>query len=389
MYTPRRSASIASLHLIFASVYLVVPGIAKAQSPDWLTPGGDIRAGYFNQHRQERDGTSLKTDDFRMRVRLGTGIRLSEEFSAKIRVAGRFSTAQEASSFYIRTHAPTVDGLRLGEATIDEAYLDYRPSERINLRAGRFQSKFVLVDLLTKSLDRLDSPNTDISWTDGAQLTWSAENGWRAHLILQHNAAAGPTNASRNPLDVSDPHSRLTYFTALESTRAWGPIVQRSIDLTFIPGAVHSQNTDGLGDDEDYLALVLRGAAAWPIQGGRLLVGGEAGYAPQTPPRTTLKLPEEASHWTDGGAFQIGVTLADLFEGHRLGIGYARTGPGWLISPDFMNNQQLVEGRYQWQFSQKHSFEARLRRRQELERNLTADRRRDDLDFFFRISSRF
>lgn len=388
MCTTRRSASIASLLLIFASVYLVVPGVVRAQSPDWLTPGGDLRAGYFNQHRQERDGSSLQTDDFRLRLRLGTGVRLSEELTAKVRVAGRFSTAQESSSFFLRTHAPTADGLRLGEATIDEAYLNYRPSERINLRAGRFQSKFALADLLAKSLDRLDSPNTDISWTDGAQATYSAQNGWRAHLILQHNAAAGPTNASRGPLNVSDSHSRLTYFTALESTRAWGPIVQRAIDLTYIPGAVHDQTAEGVSD-EDYLALVVRGAAARAIQEGRLLVGGEAGYAPQTPLRTTMKLPEEASHTTDGGAFQVGVTLADLFEGHRLGVVYAQTGAGWLISPDFMNNQRLVEGRYQWQFSENHSFEARLRRRQELERTITADRRRDDLDFFFRISSRF
>lgn len=62
-----------------------------------------------------------------------------------------------------------------------------------------------------------DSSNVGISWTDGGHLTYQASNGWKAHLIAQHNAKEGPTNTMRSPLDFTDDDSRWTVFGAWEN----------------------------------------------------------------------------------------------------------------------------------------------------------------------------
>ena len=107
---------------------VVGAGGASAQSaaPAVFTPAGDLRVGYFNSHRLERDPAQVTDrDDFRVRLRYGTGIRISDVLSARVRAAGRFSTEQDRFSLVLRDHAATYEGLRLGEATLDEAHLQY------------------------------------------------------------------------------------------------------------------------------------------------------------------------------------------------------------------------------------------------------------------------
>lgn len=352
------------------------------------TVSADVRGGYFRSHRKNRDGTTSESSDLRARIRAGLAMQFSPEFSAKVRLAGRYSTAQESFDFYVRDHTPAVDGLRFGDATIDEAYFNYRPSTWVNVRAGRFQSKFALVDLMGKSLDRGDSPNTDITWTDGAHMTVSFARGWNGHLLLQHNAAEGPTNVVRAPIDFTRSGSRVTWFAALENRDAWGPIVQRGLDVTFIPDAlVKDGNPDG--EIGNYVGIVARGAAAWPVDSGRFLAGAEVGYAPNTPTRWSQRIGVAGEGRSGGLAYQLALTLADVFEGHRFGVVYGETQAGWLISPDFRENNRLVEGRYQWQFAANHSFEARARVRHDLEQIIGSDQKRRDLDFYLRITSRF
>jgi hypothetical protein len=366
---------------------------AGAQPAPRFSWGADVRAGYFRMHRDERSGESTVTDDFRTRIRTQAGMRLGAGFDVGVRLAGRFSSAQESASFYVRDHAPATDGLLLGEATLDEAYIRYRPSTAWTVRVGRMQTKFTLADLQGKSLDRGDSPNTDITWTDGAHLTYGAGAGWRAHLVLQHNAREGATNVLRPPLDFQHPDSRLTVFAALESARPAARLVQRGLDVTYIPRALA---VNGTGSDvrDYYIAVVGRATLAWPLgeSGGNFSVGGEAGYAVNTPTLVALRLAEPGGAAADeagGLALQFAVTLADVLPAHRFGLAYGYTEAGWLISPDFRNNDRLVEARYQWAFTRSHSFEARLRQRQELLQLTNAARRRSDLDGYIRVSLRF
>jgi hypothetical protein len=371
---------------LFTLPALPAAASAQAQPAPRLRVSGDVRSGYFNLHRQDRTGATATTDDFRVRPRIGVGLRLSDAFSARVRFAGRFSTEQERTTFYIRDHVPNTDGLRLGEATLDEAYLNYRASERLNVRAGRMQTKFALADLMEKSLDRVDSPNTDVTWTDGAHVTLSAAHGWRAHVLLQHNAPAGSTNHRRAPLAFTDSRSRITWFTAVENATPWGPVVQRALDLTYAPRSLRADG-DATERPEDYVAVVARGAVALPVGPSRLLLGGEAGYAPNTPTRQGLGLPGSGD--TGGVAYQVGVTLDDAIRSHRFGILYGYTEAGWLIAPDFRNNDRLLEGRYKWALARNQTLDARVRLRRDLEQLLAASQKREDIDVYVRFTWRF
>lgn len=359
-----------------------------APAPARVTWGADLRAGYFALHRHERTGGTTSTDDLRARARIHSILRIGERWEAGLRIAGRFSSDQESASFYVRTHAPTTDGLRLGEATIDEAYIGFRPFERVSVRAGRMQTKFALADLQGKSLDRGDSPNTDITWTDGVHVTYMAGGKWRSHVVLQHNAREGATNVLRSPLAFTHPRSRVTVFGAIEKTDPEATVAQQGVDVTYIARGLRPHATADIV--EDYVAVVGRGSLAWPIgESGRLSLGGEVGYAPRTPELEALQLGEEGSGDAGGVALQLGLTLRDLVPGHRAGIVYGYTQAGWLIAPDFRNNDRLIELRYQRVLTPRHTFEARLRHRRDLIRPVAAERVRSDLDYYVRFSLRF
>jgi hypothetical protein len=358
-----------------------------AQDIGRITFGGDVRTGYYHLERDHRDGDHSTTRDFRARIRPWLGFRLSPVIDARVRVAGRFSTAQDGMELYLEPHAPTTDGLELGQATVDEAYLNLRAGSRWNVRLGRMQTKFALADLLAKSLDRGDSPNTDVTWTDGGHVTFTVGGGWRSHLIVQHNSRRGPSNVLRAPLDFERDASRVTVFAAIENATRQDPISQRALDVTFIPGALRGAD----GGAEDYIAVVARGMLTWPlpVTGSPVGMGGELGYAPNTPSRSVLNLGDDGSGDVSGLAYQVAATVSDIVAGHRLGIVYGRIQPGWLIAPDFRNNDELVELRYQWVIARGHSMEARVRRRDELHRPLGAARDRRDTDVYVRYSLRF
>jgi hypothetical protein len=386
----KRSATGRTIIAFALMAIATFPIPLTAQESARVVVSGDARLGYFNLHRDERSGEVTTSDALRARLRAGAGLRVAPSIDAKIRVAGRFATDQTAMSFFVRDHTPGVDGLGLGDVTVDEAYLDIHPSSAWSVRVGRMQTKSVLADLQGKSLIRGDSPNIDVTWTDGARLALALGQGWNSQLVLQHNASSGPTNVMRPPLAFSDSRSRITVFGGVENTTKWGPVVQRGLDLTYIGSALHT-GAEANGDTRDYLGVVARGSLAWPLSppGSRISLGGELGYAPNTPSRLEMKLGDAGSGHVGGTAFQVALTLADLVPLHRVGLVYGETEAGWLLSPDFRNNDRLIEGRYQWAFHPRHSFEARLRQRRDLERPIGASQKREDLDFYLRISSRF
>jgi hypothetical protein len=372
-------------------VLLAAPTVrARAQSPPpALAPAGDLRTGYFNSQRQERSGEVTGSDDFRVRLRYGAGLRLGELLSARARVAGRFSTSQDGFSLLLHDHAASPEGLRLGEVTFDEAFLHFAPASRATLRLGRMQTKFVLADLMGKSLDRGDSPNTDITWTDGAHLAVGLGGGWNSHLIAQHNSPRGPTNTLRRPLGFAAERSRIGLFGVLENTTRWGPVRQRSLDLTYLPASF--AGPAGGSERRDYVAMVARGWAAWPLgaAGGTIGVGGEVGHAPVTPSREELGLGAAGSGDGGGTALQLAATVNNLVPRHQLGFVYGYAEAGWLVAPDFRNNDHLMEARYRWDFAANRSFDARLRRRWDVESPLNVHRPRRDTDFYIRYNMRF
>lgn len=378
------------LHTL-ASAILALALFLPAATPraEAVRTFGDARIAFFANERDARDRTETSDEGLRLRLRLGVQSQLSDAWLLRGRLAGRFATDQERTRFWLKAWMPTRTGVEDGDATLDELYLRFAPDESDwSLRIGRFQSKFELPGVASKSLDRNDSPNMEVTWTDGLHWQYALTPAWRSHLILQRNASSGTGQVARAPLTFDDSASRVTAFAALESTAPIGPVTQRVFGVTWMPSTLA---TDGLGGErrEDYIALTARMFAEWPIgtDGMRGGLGGEAGYAPRTPVESVVNAGADSD--AHGWAHTFSMNLFDFVAGHNIAFVYGRVDAGWLISPDFRNNDRLLEIRYQWRISPTLSVESRLRRREEVDLPDGVTRPRIDDDFYLRLSMRF
>lgn len=348
---------------------------------------GDLRGGYYGAERADRDGSYEHSDQLIARIRGGVKWKPSEQLSATIRLAGRYSTLNNHPHFEFFESIPDTDGLRSGDSTVDELFLKYTPTPQWEISVGRLQTAFELAGVAAGSLDRADSPNVDITWTDGAHLRYRTEAGWNWHMILQRNVASGSTNVRLFPLSFEDSDGRVSYFAAVESLEAYGPIVQRVFGVSYLPSSLKTEGA-AAGPVEDYVAFVGRLAAQWSAgrRDTKLLLGTELGYAPNTPSRAAVGT--GTSGTTGGFAWQVQLSLLDVFPGHSFALQHGRADAGWLISPDFRNNVVLSEVRYEWKIDKRHAFTARFRHRDEMDIMVAARKRRDD-DFFLRYTVKF
>jgi len=369
---------------------LMVTGLALAgpSAAVEFTLNGDVRAGFYSLHRDDRDGKEDTTDELRLRVRPGIGAKFNEQWQAQVRFAGRYSTDDRNElHFEIFNSLPADDGLRRGDSTLDEIYVEYRPDTAWQVRLGRFQSKAELDGVAKKSLDRNDSPNTDITWTDGVQVKRKSVSGWVTTAIAQYNDSEGATQVRHAPLDFSDDGSRVSYFVGLENTQKAGPLVQRAMDVTWLPDALHSGGV-GVGPVEDYWGLIGRLAGQWPMRASmKFMLAGEVGYAPNTPQRSVVKTGTSGD--ADGLAAQITFNFIDVVPQHSAGLVFGRAGDGWLLSPDFGPNTNLVELRYKWAIDKKQTLEARARNREDIHQRVGSLYKREDVDFYVRYTFKF
>jgi len=349
---------------------------------------GDARGGYYGSRHTDRDGSEDSTDRLLGRVRAGLEWTPMDAVSARLRLAGRYSTHDNDNYLKIFTTIPDTDGLRAGDATIDQFFVSLRPSPRSEIAIGRLQTCFELAGVSAGSLDRCDSPNTDITWTDGAHTTYRSNSGWNWHLIFQRSLESGATNVRLPPLSFADDDSRISYFGVVESNEAYGPIVQRAFDVSYLPSSLMTEGSVS-GPVEDYVAFVGRLAAQWPLfkRGAKLLAGAELGYAPHTPKKAAIGTGTDGN--SGGLAWQVQLSFLDVFPGHSCALQHGRAQGGWLISPDFRNNEILYELRYEWRIVQNHTLAARFRRRDEMDMLVGAARARRDEDIFVRYTLSF
>lgn len=364
----------------------MAPVLASAAE---FTVTGDVRVGLYGRERLDRDGSHKHRDEVRLRLRPGMKVKFNNQWEGKIRAAGRYTT-HESNNFKVKLFEAITagDGLRMGDTSLDELYLGYRPGQNWHLKLGRMQTKFELEGVGKKSLTRNDSPNTDISWTDGLYVRYRADNSWNYYGILQRSTNEGPTTVRRAPLNFEDDASHITYYFGAESKDKKGRFAQRGVDLTYIPQALLRDGRTG-GRIEDYYALSGRLALRWPLgrSGTTLIWAGELGYAPNTSTKAAIKLPGEGD--ASGMAMQTTLNLVNFYPHHSIGLIYARAGGGWLLSPDFGNNQQLVEVRYKWQVAKNHRIEARLRQREDLIQRVETVRKRRGRDYYLRYTYKF
>lgn len=375
--------------LLAATGLAVSAGAAAAPAGDdgWKF-SGDLRGGWFASERTARDGAESEQDAFNARLRLAVERGLGGNWSARTRLAGRFSSDQDGSDAYLRAWAPTATGAAFGDVTLDEAYLGYMaPEGGLRLKLGRFQTAFALPGVASKGLDRNDSPNTEINWTDGVHLDMPVPDGWRGHVIGQYRHRNGSGSVAHAPLDFSDRDSRATVFLGLENKQRLGPVIQRMVSLTWMPDSLADRGL-AAASREDYTAIDARIAAEWPLRedGPRFVAGAEVGYALETPLDAVTGT--GGSGEAGGLAWQVQASVYDFAPGHHIGVVAGRVDAGWLLSPDHRPNDRLAEIAYQWQFRPKTSMEARFRERREAEHPAGTDAR-VDRDVYVRLSHRF
>lgn len=366
---------------------LLVVAAPTAAAPDDWSFSGDIRAGLLGSETRARSGAVSDSTNWRARLRGGVTIPVRDAWTFNGRLAGLLDSEQTGESFELDWAAPSPSGLGTGQATIDTAHLAYAPAgSPWKVRVGRFQSVFELDGVAKKSLDRLDSPSFDVTWTDGVWVERRFE-AVTAHAIIQHNDDDGPTNTLRSPLAFDRGGSRAGLFLGVAANQPLGPLVQRIVAVTWLPGALRPLGP-AIPMDDDYLAVTAKTAAAWPIgdAGMRFLAALEVGYAPNTPTRFVMGSGTTGD--ADGLAWQASANLYDFVPSHSFGVVYGRVDDGWLISPDFRPNESAVEARWLWKVDASWAVDARVRRRIEMDLPLATPARRTE-DFYVRATWRF
>ncbi len=351
-----------------------------------LTLTTDIRTAYTRANVDERDNSNSIDDVLRARWRVRSTFGFFPNLRGSWRVAGLCSNDECKPNLVLQDYIPTNNGMADGDITLDEAFLQWYRLDKFDLAFGRMQTKFVTRGgIFAKSLDRNDSHNFNVNWTDGLHGTIRARRGWVSHLILQHNASEGATNVRRAPLDFADSGARVSYFVAFENLERKPFFLQRALDISYLPKSLLKDGTQS-GRREDYYAVVLRSANRWPERndGIRLRVAAEVGYAPNTQTQTAAGLSGNGD--TDGLAWNFVVSLMDFKRNHSIGVNYGEVGAGWLLSPQFRQNERLTEIRYQWRRSSNLAFDFRVRKRKELQQLELADRKQEDIDFQIRFT---
>jgi hypothetical protein len=346
----------------------------------------DLRVGYFDFEIDEDDSGGQNNDVAVARWRIRTEYAINRHLRVVGRVAGICSNEECSPNFVLEDSIPSTSGMDDGDITLDEAYLQWSRLDRFDLAIGRMQTKFVSRGgVFSKSLDRNDSHNVNVNWTDGIHAAFRGHNGWSPHLILQRNPSSGSTNVRREPLNFDDSGARVSYFFSVESLTRTKFFLQRTIDISYLPESL-LKDGDLSGRREDYYGIVLRNTNRWPERddGPRLRVATEIGYAPKTQTQAAAGLAGDGD--VDGLAWEISVSLMDFKPNHSIGVNYGEVSAGWLLSPQYRQNESSAELRYQWRKNSMLAFDVRVRQREELEQLLLNDSRQKELDFFVRFT---
>ena len=286
---------------------------------------GDLRGGYFDTQTDLRDGGRSASDEFAVRFRYGANLGITDHARLRARLAARCTDSSCDPNFDISSTPGDGANTEDGDIVLDELYLDFFQRGRFDLVLGRMQTRSVTRGgVFISSLTRLTSPNVAVNWTDGAALRYLTESGWNSHLILQYNDSDGSSTLARAPLDFDDDDSRFSGFYSLESREPWGLFTQRAFDITYMPSALLKEgNRDG--PVEDYWNLVGRFAAQWPVSpsGPSVIVSGELGYAPETPPERAIATGTSGD--ADGLAWHLEASWMNVRPGHSIGINYGYT----------------------------------------------------------------
>ncbi len=164
--------------------------------------------------------------------------------------------------------------------------------------------------------------------------------------------------------------------------------MQRALDVSYLPSSLQ---TDGQADGplEDYWAIVARAAVRWPVRADswRIRFSSELGYAPNTQTKAAAGIVGTGD--TNGLAWNVTASVMDFVPKHSIGINYAETEAGWLVSPQYRGNERLIEIRYMWRPTDRMAVDIRGRRRLDLRQRIIEVPNADRFDFYMRFTWNF
>ena len=115
----------------------------------------------------------------RARWRLRSIVGISDQVRAAIRVSGVCSSDDCSPDPILQPEIPTPTSIEDGQITLDSLQLHWFRNERFDLAVGRMETKFVARGgVFSKSLDRNDSNNLRVNWTDVMHATFKAANNF-------------------------------------------------------------------------------------------------------------------------------------------------------------------------------------------------------------------
>ncbi len=360
--------------------------VSEEETSQVLTIRSDVRLSATYSDLKPREGDPYDETDLLGRARLGLTRSLNDTW----RIGARLSASCTSESCRPDTFfEEETQGSSDTTLAVDEAYVHWIQSERFNVVAGRMQTKFITKGgVFAKSMSRNDSSGTRITWTDGVQGTMFSESGWESHAILQYNPGDGPAQITREPLDFENSYSRVSAFISLANEKPVRFLTQRAIDISYYPASLKKDGLEVESRTGDYWGFTARLAGRYPkrASGRRLRFSLEGAYAPETPTRAGVGL--SGSGDTSGIAGAVTAAFLDFVPNHSIGVNFAHTGAGWLLSPQYNKNERLAEIRYVWVARDNLTVDFRLRYREEIDQLTSAERKREEFDAFVRLTWR-
>lgn len=348
---------------------------------------GDVRFGYFSQMGEQRDGSNLNVHEMRLRSRTGLRFNIHENVYLRARYAFRMNSRDIDLDPALHTSAPGNGGLKMGEGAFDEAYINVEASDYFSFRMGRFQTSYSVPGVISNSIQRHDSPNTDVAWTDGILLSLKPAQQWSADFILQYHYHNPPTNVFRSPTQITTDDSPVTLFTSVTRSIENRAIEYVALDINYTPDALIENAS---GNRIDYFATSLKSRLSWDIKNGRELQwGGEFAYSFNRPEKDMVGFTNTNGDKAGGFGFQSNVSIRNLFENQHLGFIAATLEPSLLTSSDYWNNILLLEVRHQYVFNSRLSAETRIRYRGDLKKLDTFNQKRWQIFPYARLTYRF
>ena len=360
--------------------------VSEEELPRTWTLRSDIRLSATYADLKPREGEPSDEEDLLGRARLGISRPLTDAWRIGARLAAACTSESCRPDVFFEEET---QGSSANTIAIDEAFVHWIQSERFDLIAGRMQTRFITKGgVFAKSMSRNDSNNTRITWTDGVQASMTFENGWEPHVILQYNPEDGPAQITREPLVFTDEKSRVSTFVSVTNEKPVRFLTQRAFDISYYPASLAKDGLEGESRIEDYWGFTARVAGRYPKRssGRRLRFSLEGAFAPETPTRAGIGL--TGSGDANGFAGAATVAFMDFFPKHSIGLNLAHTGAGWLLSPQYNKNERLAEARYVWVAKDNLTFDFRVRFRKEIDQLVTAERKREEVDVFARLTWR-